>query len=180
MKVCPFLPVPASRITAADAQMLDSTADAVTCYEFRLAYAQSKLADGLPAQAILQLNRAFSADLGPDAEILKRWPLPYAAVAWILDARPDRTGLFLGNPRRHWQHYATRMSGSLRELRIWRSWACCWLCHGRLPEDEFPFDQQQIEHEHIRIPHPDAVARQLDLQGMPGEARLWQEQLLTQ
>lgn len=179
MEHCPHLPVPDKPISAADARLLGHDERGAAFYELRLAYAQTKLLEGLPAQAILQLNRALSADIAPGEEILARWPLPYAAIAWILDARPDREGLFLGNPRRHWQHYATRMSGPLAELRCWRSWACWWLCHGRLSADEFPVDREQIEHEKIALPDREDVETCLRRLGLPGEANLWQEQLVA-
>ena len=171
--------MPSRTVRAADARRLDPNERGEAFYEFRLGYAQSKLHQDLPAQAILQLNRAFSADLCGRSDVVTRWQLPYAAVAWILDARPDRDGLFLGNPRRHWQHYATRMSGPRAELRCWRSWACWWLCHKRLPEEEFPVDRAQIAREGIRLPDRDEVGRGLACLGLPGEVCLWQDQVVA-
>jgi len=53
-----------------------------------LTCAQSLWLQGLPAQAILQLNRAFAADLRGDEAILTNYPLPYAPMVWIF-ATPE-------------------------------------------------------------------------------------------
>lgn len=179
MILCPYLPVPETPVSALSARSLARQQRGAQFYELRLAYAQTKLMQNFPAQAILQLNRAFSSNLEENAEVLDRWPLPYAAMAWILDARPDRQGMFLGNPRRHWQHYATRMSGQLAELRIWRSWACWWLCEGRLPMREFPIDQKQIEDENIGLPGRDTVVEKLRHFGLRGEAEIWADLVIS-
>ncbi|NIP96039.1 MAG: hypothetical protein GWO24_22415, partial [Akkermansiaceae bacterium] len=49
------------------------------------------------------------ADFTDGEEVLAEWPLPFAAKRWVIENRPG--GEFLGNPVRHYQHLATRMSG---------------------------------------------------------------------
>ena len=108
-----------------------------------------------PAQAILQLNKAFSADLPNDAEIFHEWPLPYAALEWILEKSADGSVGFLGNPVRHFQHLATRMSGPRREIRVAYAWKCFHIARRVLKGmGDFPLDGRQIAREGIFIPSP--------------------------
>lgn len=53
-----------------------------------------------PAQAILQLNKA---------SMIPEQAAPYPALVWFLAHRKNH--LFIGNPVRHFQHLASRMSG---------------------------------------------------------------------
>jgi hypothetical protein len=122
----------------------------------------------LPAQSLLLINRAFSADLsaGP------AHPLPYAAVAWILERRGG--GGFIGNPRRHYQHLATRMVEPRAALRTARAWACWHLADAHLPQDGFPTDTEQLAAEKISAPGREKVATSLTLLGLPAETALWE------
>lgn len=118
-----------------------------------LRFSQGYWLSGKPAQAILQLNRAFSADLPEDDAILEIWPWPYAALGWILENAADGTHGFLGNPIRHFQHLATRMSGRNKELRIARAWRCFHIARRILGSSgSFPMDGRQIAREGIFIP----------------------------
>ncbi len=146
-------------------------------YRLCLEYAQTKWMAGLPAQALLQLNRAMSADLQGDERCLADFPMPYLPVAWILKERPDRKGQFLGNPRRHWQHYATRMSGPRAELRCWRAWACYAIASRILPHSGFPHDVEQVEAEALAMPGEQEIVGMLGDIGLSGEAELWRESL---
>ncbi|MEN8774168.1 MAG: hypothetical protein ABF379_13700 [Akkermansiaceae bacterium] len=103
-----------------------------------------------PAQAILQLNKA---SMVPDQ------PAPYPALVWYLAHR--KNDLFIGNPIRHFQHLASRMSGNHANLRSWRAWACFHLAEIALPSPEFPRDQVQIDQERLRIPDFAEVAKKL-------------------
>ena len=94
-----------------------------------------------PAQAILQLNKA---SMIPDQAA------PYPALVWFLVHR--RNHLFIGNPVRHFQHLASRISGDHAKLRGWRAWACFHLAEISLPCSDFPRDQQQIKQEQLKIP----------------------------
>jgi hypothetical protein len=168
---CPFLPAQEAPLTAESVAALgdDRGPD---FYLAALHYAQSLWLQGFPARAILLLNRALGAEVR-DAPVLQRWPLPYAAVAWILQChRPEH---FIGNPRRHWQHLASRMSGPRAELRTWRAWACWHIACLALPD--LPADEVQLATEGLREPGEEAIAGQLARLGYPGETGLWREVL---
>lgn len=144
-------------------------------YHAALCYAQSLWLEGKPAQALLQLNKAFSADLTGDEPTLHEWHPPYAAKAWII--AESRSGeRFLGNPVRHYQHLATRMNALNPVPRRWRAWACFHLAEGLL-DPSFERDTRQIAEENLRIPSPDEVAEGLDASGWPGERGIWHRTL---
>lgn len=140
-----------------------------TFYLDCLEYAHSLWLRGMAARAILCLDRAFGADLRGGEPVLAKWPLPYAALAWILERTPD--GTFLGNPRVHFQHYAGRMSGPRTEQRRWRAWACWALTRKVLPH--LPGDPRHT----IAEPGEEQIAAQLAVHGHPGEAPLWRRVL---
>ena len=118
-----------------------------------LSFAQGHWLEGKPAQALLQLNKAFSADLRDDESVLREWPWPYAALEWILEKSADGSHGFLGNPVRHFQHLATRMSGPRREARTARAWKCFHIAKCVLEgKGDFPLDGRQIAREGIFIP----------------------------
>jgi hypothetical protein len=120
-----------------------------------LAFAQGYWVERKPAQAILQINKAFSADLMEGDEILQTWPWPYEALEWMLERSADGSCGFIGNPVRHFQHLATRMSGPRKEVRIARAWECFHIARRVLGEKgDFPLDGRQIAREGIFIPRP--------------------------
>lgn len=128
-------------------------------YLASLRYAQSLWMEGKPGQAILQLNRAFTTELEEGDPVLLEWPLPYAVLREILGkAREDE---FLGNPVRHFQHLASRMSGPRSELRTWRAWACFHLAEAVLENRKFPRDEKQIAKEGLEIPDVSEVIEML-------------------
>ncbi|YCM44900.1 hypothetical protein V2O64_02570 [Verrucomicrobiaceae bacterium 227] len=110
-------------------------------YHACLELSQSLWIQGKPAQAILQLNKA---------SMVTSIPAPYQALFWFLTHRIE--GYFLGNPVRHFQHLASRMSGENAEIRAWRAWACFHLALEALPEDHFPMDLDQMKEEGLKIP----------------------------
>lgn len=138
-------------------------------YLHALKCAQSLWCQRLPAQAMLLLNRAFSADLKGDASVLSDWPLPYAAMAWVMQHR--REDDFVGNPRRHFQHLATRMVEPRRELRSWRAWGCWWYACQIFPD--FPADEKQLEEEGVHEPTLNDIAQNLERVGIEGEVEIW-------
>lgn len=138
-------------------------------FDLALRCAQSLWQRGLPAQAVLLLNRAFSADLTGRETVLEEWPLPYAAMRWIMEQRGE--GQFIGNPRRHFQHLATRMVEPRRELRSWRAWACWAIACEVFPDA--PGDAVQIEKEGVVEPSLSDILTELERLGLPGEAELW-------
>jgi hypothetical protein len=134
-----------------------------------LEYAHALWQQGRAARAILCLDRAFGAELKGDEPVLEAWPLPYAALAWILKNTPP--DVFLGNPLVHFQHYAGRMSGPRLEQRRWRAWACWALTRVVLPH--LPGDPRHP----IEEPGEEQIAAQLAVHGHPGEAPLWRRVL---
>ncbi|MEM1082606.1 MAG: hypothetical protein AAGI48_00660 [Verrucomicrobiota bacterium] len=144
-------------------------------YQAALTYSQSLWMQGKPAQAVLQLNKAWMAELSGEEEVLRQWPAPYRVLLWMLRHAP--TDRFLGNPVRHFQHLATRVRGPGAVVRSWRAWACFHLSEGLLPPEEHPPDHLQIEREGIRIPECDSVIEGLRTHGWKGEVEEFVEAL---
>jgi hypothetical protein len=165
---CPHLPIPEQAVTAAVMKRYGADRGP-DFYLGALSCAQSLWLQGLPAQAILQLNRAFAAEVAPDDAVLREHPLPYAAMAWLL--RHHQPGQFIGNPRRHFQHLATRMSGPRTEIRIWRAWACWWMT--RVIDPSLPADEEQLAREPVREPSVAEITEGLQSHGHPAEVELW-------
>lgn len=167
---CPHLPDASASLSAVSMRSVGADRGEAF-YRLALACAQSLWRKGLPAQAILLLNRAFSADLHGDEAAMREWPPPYAALRWILENRQETH--FVGNPRRHFQHLATRMSGPRHEARVWRAWACWRIAREANPED--PADERQIAEERIVEPDDAAIHRGLEAAGWPGESAVWKK-----
>jgi len=171
----PFLPSIDRPHTAADVNAFPKDQRGPDFYLACLRYGQSLWQNGLPAQCILQCNRALSLPLTGDEPILRQHPLPYQALAWlILNAPADQ---FLGNPRRHWQHLATRMVEPNKALRTWRAWACWHLAKTLLPESEFPADLKQIRNEHVIEPTFDQIFAHLEKLSPADDLATWQHAL---
>jgi hypothetical protein len=124
---------------------------------------------GAPARAILCLDRALLADLRGDEPVLSAWPLPYAAMTWLLQNTPP--GVFIGNPRVHFQHLADRMNEPRREQRRWRTWACWALACAVLPR--MPGDPGHC----VVEPTVELIVEKLRAHGLPGEAEQWRNVL---
>ncbi|MDF1741565.1 MAG: hypothetical protein P1U86_20550 [Verrucomicrobiales bacterium] len=169
---CPFLPVVDGPLRAAGMKKFGK-ARGVDFYRGALECAQSLWMQGLPAQALLQLNRAFSADLNGSEAVLDEWELPYRAMRWIMAECPRDQ--FIGNPRRHFQHLATRMVEPRRELRSSRAWAC-WL-HAVEIFPNFPGDEKQLVEEGIAEPDKDRILEGLRKYGHAEEDNLWLDSL---
>lgn len=169
---CPFLPLADLSLSAVSIRSVGPDRGEAF-YQLALACAQALWMRGLPAQAILMLNRAFSADLAGSEATLLEHPPPYRALRWILEHRAEEH--FLGNPRRHFQHLATRMSGPRSEARTWRAWACWRIARIARPDD--PADEVQIAKEGIVEPAEESIGDRLASLGWPGEAETWREAL---
>jgi hypothetical protein len=168
---CPYLPPVAEPLPPA-AAILHCGADRGPGFYLKaLECAQSLWRQGLPAQSLLLINRAYGADLPPESPCLADWPWPYAATAWVMRFRVSDH--FLGNPRRHFQHYATRMSGPRALCRTWRAWACWRLACLILPTAE-P-DAHQLAAELVREPTDAEITHWLNQLGHPSESDHWQE-----
>ena len=164
-RICPFLPEVDGVWRARDMAPFRERRDE-EFYLAALSYAQSLLAEGKPAQALLQINKSFVADLFDEA-ILETWPPAYAAMVWIVEEHRGQEENFLGNPVRHYQHLATRMSGPRGGVRTLRAWACFYLVEVFAPE--FSRDYEQIEKEKLVIPAFNVVLEAIERFGWKGE-----------
>lgn len=165
---CPYLP-PAPAAMSASALTAHGDDRDAGFYLTALTYGHYLWQRGQVARAILKLNRGFGADLAPAEPVLRDWPLPYLALGWILRHAP--AGVFLGNPRVHFQHLADRMNEPRRNQRQWRAWAC-WALTRRV-RPEFPPDPGHA----VVEPSEDQISAALELHGHPGEAALWRSAL---
>jgi len=166
---CPYLPPPRAGL---DWRTLHAFRDQHRGAEFYLAcleYGHALWARGHAARAVLCLDRAFGAELSGSEPELNRWPLPYAAMAWLIAHTPR--DVFLGNTRIHFQHYAGRMNEPRREQRRWRAWACWALARAVRPE--LDGDPKHA----IDEPSRTEILAQLGVYGHAGEAVLWQSVL---
>ena len=137
-------------------------------YLAALRCAQSLWQMGKPAQSILMLNKAWSVDITGNEQILIKWRPPYMALRWILENAPPDA--FLGNPVRHFQHLASRMSGPRSEVRAWRAWACMHLGEAVLPSTLFARDVVQVEKEGLIIPDLKECLRKIQTLGWADES----------
>lgn len=169
LEPCPGLPIVEEPLRAASIREAGSDRGG-HFYLMALRCAQSLWLQGLPAQSILLLNRAFSADLSGDEKVLLEFPLPYSPLRWIMEERTEDR--FLGNPRRHFQHLATRMVEPRKELRSWRAWACWWIACEIFPE--YPADDEQLQKEGIVEPERLQIEKALRELGLIGEVGHWQ------
>jgi hypothetical protein len=162
--ICPYLPLVSQVLTAEHlSDLKDHRGEQF--YAAALRYAHSLWLQGLPARTLLVLDRALGADLKGNEPELKSWPLPYAAVSWVIThAQP---GQYLSNPRIHYQHLATRVRGPRAELRRWRAWACWSIARKQLPHLS-PDHKQQIQE-----PTNQEIADHLKKFGLPKEEQLW-------
>jgi hypothetical protein len=166
---CPHLPVPRAGL---DWRALHAFRDADRGPEFYFAcleYGHALWQRGFAARALLCLDRAFGADLAGGEPVLQQHPLPYAAMAWLIGRTPP--GVFLGNPRVHFQHYADRVNEPRREQRRWRAWACWALARAVRPD--LPNDPKH----HVMEPTLEQIAAALRMHGIPGEDELWRHEL---
>jgi hypothetical protein len=136
-------------------------------YRTALTYGHYLWQQGKIARAILKLDRAFGANLAANDPILREWPLPYAALAWMMrKAAPDSIN---GNLRVHFQHLADRMNEPRREQRRWRAWACWGLTRAIRPE--LAGDSRHD----VKEPSLSQIGAHLAQHGLPGEEILWRD-----
>ena len=139
-------------------------------YGDALVYAQSQWRMGKPAQAILQLDKAWMADLPPDEWRSRDGVDPYQALIWIMQTLSAGAIGYMGNPVRHFQHLASRMSGQRSEVRSWRAWLCLHLAEKWLTVDAYPRDGQQMARYGLWIPGKSCALTGLFACGWEGEA----------
>lgn len=141
-------------------------------YQDALRLAQSLWMSGKPAQAILQLNKSWMVDMAADHPVLLVHASPYHALVWILQQASSGACGYLGNPVRHFQHLASRMSGPRLGIRSWRAWLGFHLAERVLPQVEFPRDGVQIAREGLWIPGFQCALAAVAKTGWRGEAQL--------
>ena len=167
--LCPYLPAPRAEL---DWRALHRFRDSDRGPEFYFAcleYGQTLWQRRFAARALLCLDRAMGADLRGDEPVLESWPMPYAAMAWLIAHTPDE--LLVGNPRVHFQHYADRMNEPRREQRRWRAWACWALT--RVVRPDLPNDPKHW----VTEPALGEIEAGLRAAGHSGEARRWENVL---
>jgi hypothetical protein len=117
------------------------------------------------ARAMLCLDRAMGAEVQAHESEIQSWPMPYAGMAWFLTHVPE--GVFIGNPRVHFQHYADRLKAPRRDIRRWRAWACWGLTRRIHPtllgDPKHPVTEPTISE----------IAAGLETHGLHGEADQW-------
>jgi len=161
---CPHLPVATEDMDYRILGNLGDRRDEVF-YEAALRYGQHLWRCGHAGRALLALTRALYAEMDGSEKILRTHPLPYRAMAWILQNHSSDD--FPGNPRLSYQHQALRMRGArkeLRQARAWAVWALVCAIRPHLPGDTTLEEIPIIE-----------IAVQLEKQGIPGERALWEK-----
>jgi hypothetical protein len=86
-------------------------------------------------------------------------------MVWFMRHTPH--GVFIGNPRVHFQHYADRMNEPRKEQRRWRAWACWSLARMVMPD--LPGDPRHC----VEEPTIAEIGDRLSRHGIQGEAALW-------
>lgn len=166
---CPYLPADRRGLDWRALHRFRAHERGEAFYRACIEYAQHLWCRGFAARALLCLDRALGADLRGGEPVLRDFPLPYRAVAWMVAAVPSE--VFIGNPRVHFQHYADRMNAPRREQRAARAWACWRLV--RTVRPEWPGDPNH----RVVEPEEPVIAHDLARWGHPGEADEWREAL---
>ncbi|MET0261948.1 MAG: hypothetical protein ABW223_03550 [Rariglobus sp.] len=168
LPACPHLPPPREQMDWRAFGEHGEARDA-DFYFTALEYGHYLWQRGFAARAILCLDRAMGADLRATDLVSQTSPIPYAAMAWFLSHTPE--GVFIGNPRVHFQHYADRLKAPRRDQRRWRAWACWAITRRLLPL--LPNDPKHL----VAEPAETEIAEALDTYGLPGESTLWRDVL---
>ena len=166
---CPHLPVPRSGLDWRSLHAFREGDRGESFYFACLEYGHSLWQGGFAARALLCLDRAMGAELTGDEAVLREHPLPYAAMAWLIAQTPS--GVFLGNPRVHFQHYADRMNEPRRDQRRWRAWACWALARAARPD--LPGDPKH----RVVEPTLGEIESALRVHGHIGEPERWRTEL---
>jgi len=159
---CPYLPESNASMNWRSMK----SAEGVQFYMTALAYSQLLWEQNLPARAILAVDRALLTNMSGNEPELVAWPLPYRAMSWMV-ANYDEA-VFVGNPRVHFQHLATRVKGEREDQRRWRAWASWYLARQARPD--LPGDSKQG----IIEPSLENIEAGLEKFGISGELETWQ------
>ncbi|MEX1049593.1 MAG: hypothetical protein WED15_08700, partial [Akkermansiaceae bacterium] len=148
---CPWLPAVTGPLDFSVTRR-HGAARGAAFYLDTLRYAQALWIAGKPAQALLQLNKSWMADLATGDPVLLIQPPPYQALVWIMEMSAAGGRGYFGNPVRHFQHLASRMRGPRARVRTWRAWLCFHLAENTLGRADYPRDGEQIAREGLWIP----------------------------
>lgn len=140
-------------------------APAAELYLALLRYAQKLWQLDSTARALLALDRAAFIRIADDCPLLAQWPTPYAALQWMLEHHDGSS--FLGNPRHHYQHLASRVQGHDSHRKRWTAWACWYISRQTL--GDLAADCRQ----NIREPDATTIASGLSVHGIKGELDTW-------
>ncbi len=162
---CPHLPEADLSLTHRCLTELDARAQPAEFYLTALHYGHTLWQKGHAGRAILAITRALYANVPAHDPILKVWPLPYAALAWIL--ANHTSDHFPGNPRISFQHQATRLRGERQKIRSARAWAVWALICKTRPS--LPADHAQA----FTAPTIEAIYQRLQQNGHTNEAKRW-------
>ncbi|MGK0310165.1 MAG: hypothetical protein ACJAYS_001003 [Lentimonas sp.] len=165
---CPYLPAPDVQMTYRCLTESKKTSEAAFYFD-ALKYGHYLWLNGHAGRSILALTRALYADLLEEASILDQWPLPYAALQWIV-ANHD-SDEFPGNPRISFQHQASRLCGERQILRRARAWAVWALVREAKPT------LQKDPTQSIEEPRLSWIEEQLEAVGHTNEVALWRTAL---
>lgn len=166
---CPHLPLPRAGLDWRALHAFREGDRGADFYFACLEYGHALWQNGFAARALLCLDRALGADLRGDEPVLQTWPLPYVAMGWLIAHTP--AGVFIGNPRVHFQHYADRMNEPRREQRRWRAWACWAIARAVRPDLSGDPKHRVVE------PSEMEIAAALARHGHAREDRLWEAAL---
>ncbi len=166
---CPHLPPHRGRL---DHRVLGShgAGRGADFYLSALRYGHYLWRHGHTGRAILALARALYAKTIAADPVLRRHPLPYAAIRWVVAEHGSDD--FPGNPRISFQHQARRMRGTrqdLRRARAWAAWALVRAARPGLPDDP--------AEDHLPEPSTGQIEALLRDYGHAGEAQLWRRTL---
>jgi len=148
---------------------LDAASEPEAFYFKALQYGNYLWTKGHSGRAILAITRALYSNVPADAAILQQWPLPYAALTWII--RNHLSDDFPGNPRISFKNQATRLRGErqhLRRARAWAVWAIICRIRPTLPSNDTA---------DVMVPSQLNIFEQLTEVGHPTEATDWEKVL---
>jgi len=162
---CPYLPSGQKKLSWRELNALrDDQGEEL--YLLCLEYGQQLWLENLPARALLAVDRALYCDVSADAECLINYPLPYAAISWLVSQPTEQ---FTGNARVHYQHLADRVRGDRAAQKKWRAWAA-WAIVRRVRPD-LPADPDHVVNE----PTHSEIRQALQLHGIKGEVETWEK-----
>lgn len=164
---CPYLPSCGRSLSWRDLAECREEGGA-ELYLLCLEYGQQLWLDGLPARALLAVDRALYCDVAASAEVLQAYPLPYAAIRWLVSQPSDA---FTGNARVHYQHLADRVRGERAAIKKWRAWAAWALVRQVRPE--LPSDPKHV----VTEPTHAEIVDGLTNYGVAGETARWKAAL---